>query len=80
MGRRGRRRVLDLAVGSRWLRGGFLAGDGPGEHGAMVGGSLRLGTHLFGLGLAIERYPSPNSQLTLIMLDLSPIGLLGSLL
>ncbi len=62
------------------VRGGFLAGDGPGEHGAMVGGSARLGTFLFGIGFAIERYPSASKQLQLITLDLSPIGLLGSLL
>ncbi len=62
------------------LRGGFLAGDGPGEHGPMVGGSLRVGTFLFGVGLQIERYPSASQQMQLITLDLSPIGLLGSLL
>jgi hypothetical protein len=62
------------------LHGGFLAGDAPGEHGAMVGGSLRLGTFLFGIGLEIDRYPSANAQLQLLTLDLSPIGLLGSLL
>jgi len=70
---------------SIWLveilaRGGFVAGDAPGEHGPMVGGSLRLGTFLLGIGLEIDRYPSANSQLQLLTLDLSPIGLLGSLL
>ncbi len=62
------------------VHGGFVAGDGPGEHGPMVGGSLRLGTFLVGIGLDIESYPSANRQLTLLTLDLSPLGLLGSLL
>jgi hypothetical protein len=62
------------------LHGGVLAGDAPAEHGPMLGGSLRLGTHLLGIGLEIERYPSANSQLQLLMLDLSPVALLGSLL
>ena len=62
------------------LQGGFLGGDAPGEHGPMLGASLRLGTHLLGIGLELDRYPSANSQLQLITLDLSPIALLGSLL
>lgn len=62
------------------IHGGFVAGSGLGEHGPMVGASVRLGTFLLGLGLDYERYPSSNNQLKLITLDLSPIGLLGSLL
>ena len=62
------------------VHGGFVAGDGLGEHGPMVGASARFGTFLLGIGLDYERYPSTNSQLKMITLDLSPIGLLGSLL
>ena len=60
--------------------GGYLSGSGNDPHGPLGGVSLRLGSFLFGIGVRAERYSSGHGQIAWLTLDLSPVGLLGSLL
>jgi hypothetical protein len=60
--------------------GGYLGDAGRGAHGPLGGVSLRLGTFLFGVGGRGEWYASTGDSIGWLTLDISPIGLLGSLL
>jgi hypothetical protein len=59
--------------------GGYSADAGRGAHGGLGGAQLRFGWFLMGLGARIDFYSSGGS-VGALTLDLSPIGLLGSLL
>jgi hypothetical protein len=59
--------------------GGFLSDPGRGGHGPLGGVSGRLGNFLLGFGGRLEVYGSGDSLLA-FTIDLSPVGLLGSLL
>jgi hypothetical protein len=59
--------------------GGFLGDTGRGGHGSLAGFSLRLGTFLFGIGGRLDFYGT-GDHVGAFTIDLSPVGLLGSLL
>jgi hypothetical protein len=60
--------------------GGYLANPGRGGHGALFGGSVRYGSSILGFGLRMDAYPTQGEQVGSFTIDLSPIGVLGSLL
>ena len=51
-----------------------------GPHGPFVGGSLRFGSLTWGFGGRIDSYPSAGDSVGSFTIDISPMGLLGSLL
>jgi hypothetical protein len=59
--------------------GGYSADAGRGAHGGLAGFQVRLGWFMFGIGGRMDFYGSGDS-VGALTLDLSPIGLLGSLL
>jgi len=62
--------------------GGFLADPGRAgsAHGPLGGVSLRLGSFIWGFGGRVEWYPSTGDRVASFTIDVSPMGLLGSLL
>jgi hypothetical protein len=59
---------------------GAIGNPGVGAHGPFVGASLRFGTLTWGFGGRFDSYPSTGDSVGSFMIDLSPFGLLGSLL
>jgi hypothetical protein len=62
------------------LFGGFLSGAGRGAHGPVAGASVRAGTVVWGFIVRGDLYPASKDAILTAGFDLSPIGLLGSLL
>jgi hypothetical protein len=60
--------------------GGYLNGFARGPGGPLVGGALRFGGLVFGIGGRVEQYFSHPGQVVTFTLDVSPFGLLGALL
>ena len=61
------------------LFGGFMTDGGRGAHGPLGGVGLRIGSFLFGFGLRYEAFAS-GDHIGSFVIDISPVGLLGSLL